>query len=114
MVLKFLFYILIDAVFEQILKISYNKRTSIDTNLNIYDDGHHVFVDITLKFFDTELEETYLLYANETLDFFYNLANAGMIRISRFKKSKSNIFFIQLPKKDKAEKAYEMIKEKLK
>ena len=49
-------------------------------NLNIYDDGQHVFVDITLKFFDTELEETYLLYANETLDFFSNLANAGMVR----------------------------------
>jgi hypothetical protein len=103
-----------DTVFEQILKISYDKRMSIDTNLNIYDDGQHVFVDIILKFFNTDLEETYLLYANETLDFFSNLANAGMIGLVPSNDSQSNIFFIQLPKKDKAEKALEMIKEKLK
>jgi hypothetical protein len=103
-----------DIVFEQILKISYNKRTSIDTNLNIYDDGQHVFVDITLKFFNTEMEETYLLYANENLDFFSNLANAGMLGLVPSKNSQSNIFFIQLPKKDQAEKALAILKEKLK
>jgi hypothetical protein len=103
-----------DEFFEKILKISYNKRISIDTNLNIYDDGQHVFVDIALKFLYTELEETYLLYANKTLDFFSNLASSGMIGLVTSKNPTSNIFFIKLPKKDQAEKALELIKEKLK
>ena len=103
-----------DAFFEQILNFSYNKRLSIDTNLNIYDDGHHVFVDITLKFLNANKEETFLLYANESLEFFYSLATAGIFGLSSKDNQSSNIFFIQLPKKDKAEKAYEIIKDKLK
>ncbi len=102
-----------NAFFEQILKISYNKKTSIDTNLNIYDDGHHIFISITLKFFNMDLEETYLLPADKTLNFFYNLANSGMIGLSPFQNPTSNVFFVQLPKKDQAEKAYNMIKEKM-
>jgi hypothetical protein len=102
------------AFFDQILKISYNRKTSIDTNLNIYDDGQHIFIDLSLKFLDTKLENTYLLYANKTLDFFYNLANSGMIGLAPFGNITRDIFFIQLPKKDQAEKAYEMIKEKIK
>jgi hypothetical protein len=102
------------AFFNQILKISYNRKISIDTNLNIYDDGHHIFIDLTLKFLNTELEDTYLLYANKTLGFFYNLANSGMIGLAPFGDQSHNIFFIQLPKKDQAEKAYEMITEKIK
>jgi hypothetical protein len=102
------------AFFEQILKISYNRKTSIDTNLNIYDDGQHIFIDLSLKFLDTKLENTYLLYANKTLDFFYNLANSGMMGLAPFGNTTRDIFFIQLPKKDQAEKAYEMINEKIK
>lgn len=102
------------AFFDQVLKISYNRKTSIDTNLNIYDDGHHIFIDLSLKFLNTPLENTYLLYANKTLDFFYNLANSGMIGLAPFGNPAHDIFFIQLPKKDQAEKAYEMIKEKIK
>jgi len=103
-----------DPFFEQILKISYGNKTTIDTNLNIYDDGHHVFVEISFNFLNTDLERNYLLYANENLDFFYNLANAGMLGLSSTDRSKSNVFFIQLPKKDRAEKAFEMITTKLK
>jgi hypothetical protein len=107
--------IYIDNVFfEQILNFSYNKRLSIDTNLNIYDDGYHVFVDITLKFLNTNKEETFLLYANESLEFFYSLATAGIFGLSSKDNQSSNVFFIQLPKKDKAEKAYDLIKDKLK
>lgn len=103
-----------DAIFEQILSMSYSQKVSIDTNLNIYDDGEHVFVDMNLKFFETGLEQNYLLYANETIDFFSNLAIAGMMGLAPSNKMQNNIFFIQLPKKDRAEIAYEMIKEKLK
>ncbi len=59
-------------------------------------------------------KEDYLLYANENLDFFYSLANSGMLGLSSTNNSKSNVFFIQLPKKDMAEKAFEMIRKKLK
>ena len=103
-----------DTLFEQILNFSYNKRISIDTNLNIYDDGYHVFVDITLKFLNANKEKTFLLYANESLEFFYNLATAGIFGLVSKDNPSSNIFFIQLPKKDKAEKAYDIIKDKLK
>ncbi len=103
-----------DKIFENILNISYNKKISIDTTLNIYDDGFHIFVDINLNFFDTELDENFLLYANENLDFFYNLSNSGVLGLAPANKSGSNLFFIQLPKKDRAVKAFEMIQKKLK
>ena len=103
-----------NAFFDQILKISYNRKTSIDTNLNIYDDGHHIFIDLSLKFLDTPLENTYLLYANKTLDFFYNLANSGMIGLAPFGNPTLIFFLFNYQKKNQAEKAYEMIKEKIK
>ncbi len=103
-----------DQLFDNILDNSYNKKTSIDTILNIYDDGSHIFVDINLNFFDMGLEENFLLYANETLEFFYNLSNSGMLGLAPTSKSKPNVFFIQLPKKERAEKAFEMIQSKLK
>jgi hypothetical protein len=103
-----------DQLFDNIVNNSYNKKISIDTTLNIYDDGSHIFVDINLNFFDMGLEENFLLYANETWDFFYNLSNAGMLGLAPASKSKSNVFFIQLPKKERAEKAFEMIQKKLK
>ncbi len=103
-----------DRLFDNIVNNSYNKKISIDTTLNIYDDGSHIFVDINLNFFDMDMEESFLLYANETLDFFYNLSNAGMLGLAPASKSKSNVFFIQLPKKERAEKAFEMIQKKLK
>ncbi len=103
-----------DQFFEQILKISYGNKMTIDTNLNIYDDGRHVFVEISFNFLNSHLEGNYLLYANENLDFFYNLATAGILGLSSTDRSKSNVFFIQLPKKDRAEKAFEMITKKLK
>ncbi|MDP8906813.1 MAG: hypothetical protein M3M88_04770, partial [Thermoproteota archaeon] len=78
-----------DQLFDNIVINSYNKKTSIDTTLNIYDDGSHIFVDINLNFFDMGLEDNFLLYANETLDFFYNLSNAGMLGLAPASKSKS-------------------------
>ncbi|HYO06786.1 MAG TPA: hypothetical protein VER14_07365 [Phototrophicaceae bacterium] len=103
-----------DQLFDNIVNKSYNKKISIDTTLNIYDDGSHIFVDINLNFFDMGLEENFLLYANETLDFFYNLSTAGMLGLAPASKSQANVFFIQLPKKERAEKAFEMIQKKLK
>lgn len=100
-------------LFEQILNFSYNKSVTVDTNINIYDDGYNVFVDITLKFLNINKEESFLLYANESLEFFHSLATAGIFGLTSKENKSSNVFFIQLPKKDKAEKAYDIIKDKL-
>ena len=103
-----------DDQFENIMSKSYGKSNLIDTNLNIYDDGHHVFVNLNVNFLNDDLEFDFLLYANETIDFFRFLSLAGMLGIAPQKsRGSSNIFFVQLPKKDKAEKALELIKSKL-
>ncbi len=104
-----------NSLFENILKISYGKKIAVDTNLNIYDDGEHIFVNVNLRFLDEAIEEDFLLYANETLDFFKNLSETGMLGIApKDSGSGSNVFFIQLPKIEQAQKAYELIKIKLK
>ena len=103
-----------DFQFENIMSKSYGKSNVIDTNLNIYDDGHHVFVNLNVNFLNNDLEFDFLLYANETIDFFRFLSAAGMLGIAPQKsRNGNNIFFVQLPKKDKAEKAFELIKSKL-
>jgi hypothetical protein len=103
-----------DVQFENIMRKSYGKSNLIDTNLNIYDDGHHVFVNLNVKFLNDDLEFDFLFYANETIDFFRFLSSAGMLGIAPQKsRNSNNIFFVQLPKKDKAEKAFELIKSKL-
>jgi len=101
------------AEFKNIMKISHGKPNSIDTNLNIFDDGFHVFVNLNFKFIKSNLEYDFLLYANETLDFFRFLSYAGMIGIAPADSSGANVFFIQLPKKNQAIKAYEIIVSKL-
>jgi hypothetical protein len=104
-----------DVQFENIMSKSYGKSNLIDTNLNIYDDGHHVFVNLNINFLNDDLEFDFLLDANETIDFFRFLSSAGMLGIApQISRNSSNIFFVQLPKKDKAEKAFELIKSKLK
>lgn len=106
--------IVVDSVeFENIMKVSQGKPNSIDTNLNIFDDGFHVFVNVNIKFMNHTLEYDFLLYANETLDFFKSLSLAGMIGIAPKDSSGANVFFIQLPRKDQAIKAFELITSKL-
>lgn len=100
--------------FSAIMSISNGKHNIIDTNLNIFDDGIHVFVNLNIKFINTPLEFDYLLYANETIDFFKFLSLSGMVGIVPHHATGSNVFFVQLPRKDQAIKAYELIVSKLK
>lgn len=102
-----------DVQFESIISKSYGKPNLIDTNLNIFDDGQHVFVNLNINFLNADLEFDFLLYANESIDFFKFLSSAGMLGIAPHESKSSNIFFVQLPKKDQAEKAFELIKSKL-
>jgi hypothetical protein len=101
------------SLFATIMKSSYGKANLIDTNLNIYDDGNHVFVNLNVNFLKTDLNFDFLLYANETIDFFESLAASGMLGIAPHQSSNNNIFFVQLPKRDNAENALRMIRSKL-
>ncbi|MDE1767618.1 MAG: hypothetical protein KGI27_15295, partial [Thaumarchaeota archaeon] len=52
--------------FDDIMKAIVGKPVSVETNLNILQDGlGHVFVKMTLHF-SQEIEEKVLLYANES------------------------------------------------
>jgi hypothetical protein len=74
-------------------------------------------VDIRLKFLDVGINENYLFYANDMLEFFEALSNTGLIALApslSHGSSDSNIFMIQLPKIEAAENALEIIKSNIK
>jgi hypothetical protein len=99
--------------YDEIMKKIYIKKVAVDTLLNIFHDGHHVFVDIEMKFLDTDLQENFLLYANEMIEFFESLSETGLISLAPDPSSvnnQSNVFMIQLPRKEQAEKALQIIR----
>jgi len=106
--------ILGDRKFDDIMSKIQGKAVSVNTNLNILQDGlGHVFVEITLDFSYGEIHEEFLVYANESLEFFESLANTTMFALSPPGYSEVNqdkIFMVQLPKPDKATEAIDIIK----
>jgi hypothetical protein len=99
--------------YEEMLQKVYGKKVRADTLLDIFYDGQDVFVDVQVKFLDTDFEENYLLYANDMIEFFEALAESGLISLapdSSAYTNSQNVFMIQLPKKDAAEKALEIIR----
>jgi hypothetical protein len=99
--------------FDEIAKACYGKPLGVDANLNIlHDDQRHVFVEILLKFSSYGLEHKVLLYANENLQFFEYLAESGIIALApkSVGQATTNIFMVQLPRRDAAESALELIK----
>ncbi|MFQ5941897.1 MAG: hypothetical protein ACE5KA_09400 [Nitrososphaerales archaeon] len=103
--------------FDEISKACYGKTLAVDASLNIlHDDRKHVFVEMVLKFSALELEEKVLIYANENLEFFEHLAINGIIALAseRASEKSTNIFMVQLPRKEIAESALESIKSHLK
>jgi len=106
--------ILDDRKFDDIMSKIQGKPVSVNTNLNILQDGlGHVFVEITLDFSYGEIHEEFLVYANESLEFFECLANTTMLALSPPNYSEVNqdkIFMVQLPKPDKAIEAIDIIK----
>jgi hypothetical protein len=102
---------------EEVLHSVYNRNVRADTLLDIFYDGRDVFVDVQLKLLDTDFEQNFLLYANDMVEFFEALAESGMISLapdSQDSASSQNLFMIQLPKRDAAERALEIIKANLK
>ncbi len=99
--------------FEEIMRSVYGKKLAVDTLLNVFHDGQDVFVDVKLNFLNIGIEENYLLYANDMLEFFESLTITGMIGIASngsYSQNTSNMFMIQLPKTEAAENALRIIK----
>tara|TARA_B100001971_G_C17806311_1_gene341812 strand:+ start:146 stop:577 length:432 start_codon:yes stop_codon:yes gene_type:complete len=103
-----------DRRFDDIMSKIQGKPISVNTNLNILQDGlGHVFVEITLDFSYGDIHEEFLIYANESLEFFESLANTTMFALSPPNYSEVNqdkIFMVQLPKPEKAIEAIDIIK----
>ena len=106
--------ILTDRKFDDLMSKIQGKAVSVNTNLNILQDGlGHVFVEITLDFSYGEIHEEFLVYANESLEFFESLANTTMLALSPPNYSEVNqdkIFMVQLPKPERAIEAIDIIK----
>ena len=103
-----------DRRFDDIMSKIQGKPISVNTNLNILQDGlGHVFVEITLDFSYGDIHEEFLIYANESLEFFESLANTTMFALSPPNYSEVNqdkIFMVQLPKPEKAIEAIDIMK----
>ena len=103
--------------YDEILSKVAGKALSINTDLNILQDGMgHVFVEIALTFSQGGIVEKILVNANKNISFFESLAKTSMLALSSPKSSygKDNVFMIQLPKPEKAEDVREIIEKGLK
>jgi len=96
--------------FDDILNKVAGKPLSVDTNLNILQDGMgHVFVEMLLTFSHGGINEKILINANENLEFFESLAENTMLAIASVNHPEK-IFMIQLPKPERTIEAFEIIK----
>ena len=96
--------------FDDMLNKVAGKPLSVDTNLNILQDGlGHVFVEMLLTFSEGGINEKILINANENLEFFESLAKNTMLAIASVDHPEK-IFMIQLPKPEKTNEALEIIK----
>jgi len=96
--------------FDDMLNKVAGKPLSVDTNLNILQDGlGHVFVEMFLTFSHGEISEKILVNANENFEFFESLAKNTMLAIASVNHPEK-IFMIQLPKPEKTHEALEIIK----
>jgi hypothetical protein len=109
--------IYIDAKrYDEIMNAIYGKKLAVDTLLDIFHDGQDVFVDVRFNFLDVGIKENYLFHANGMLEFFQALSDTGLISLapSLSGGNSSNIFMVQLPKRELAENAFEIIKSNVK
>ena len=100
---------------ETLSKIA-GKSLSINTDLNILQDGlGNVFVEVVLTLSKEEIVEKFIINAKTDLGFFESLAKTSMIALSSPKSNygKDNVFMIQLPRPEKAQDALDIIKNAL-
>lgn len=104
--------ILAEKRFSEIMDKIAGKSVSVDTSLNILQNGlGNVFVEISLNFSDGGIKEEVLLYANDSKEFFELLAKTSMLSLSspHSEVGQENVFMIQLPKPEKAVNALDII-----
>ena len=105
-----------ESQFNQMMDKIAGKPVSVDTNLNILQNGKgNVFVEISLDFSAGNIHEKILLYANDSIEFFESLAKTSMLALSSTQSQvgQENVFMIQLPRPEKALNALEIIKKGL-
>ena len=96
--------------FDDMLNKVFGKPLSVDTNLNILQDGlGHVFVEMLLTFSHGDINEKILINANENIEFFESLAETTMLAIASVDHPEK-IFMIQLPKPERTREALEIIR----
>ena len=96
--------------FDDMLNKVSGKPLSVDTNLNILQDGlGHVFVEMLLTFSHGGINEKIIVNANENIEFFESLAENTMLAIASVDHPEK-IFMIQLPKPERTREAFEIIK----
>ena len=103
--------------YDYIISLVAGNPVSVDTDLNILQDGlGHVFVEVLLTFSLAGITEKILVNANRDLAFFESLAETSMIAISspRSHYGRENVFVINLPRPDKAHDALKIIRNGLK
>ena len=108
--------ILEEKKYDDIISNVAGKSLSINTDLNILQDGlGHVFVEIVLTFSQGGIVEKIMINANNHLEFFQSLAKTSMLSLSSPKSNygKDNVFMIQLPRPEKAQDALEIIQNAL-
>ena len=99
--------------FDDMLNKVSGKPLSVDTNLNILQDGlGHVFVEMLLTFSHGGINEKILINANDNVEFFESLAENTMLAIASVEHPEK-IFMIQLPKPERTRDALEIIKDGL-
>ena len=106
--------ILTDRKFDDMMSKIQGKPISVNTNLNILQDGlGHVFVEVSLDFSYGNIHEKFLINATESVAFFEALTDTTMLALSPPNYSDVNqdkIFMVQLPKPEKAVHALDIIK----
>ena len=98
--------------YEEILSRNAGQSFSVNTDLNILQDGlGNVFVGVVLTFSKGNIVEKFLVNAKTDLMFFESLAKTSMLALSSPKShyGKDNVFMIQLPRPEKAQNALEII-----
>ncbi|MFQ5475945.1 MAG: hypothetical protein ACE5DT_02815 [Nitrosopumilus sp.] len=105
-----------DKKYDEMLSKVAGQSLSINTDLNILQDGlGNVFVEVTLTFSKGNIVEKFLVNAKTDLSFFESLAKTSMLALSSPKShyGKDNVFMIQLPRPEKAQDALEIIQNAL-
>ncbi len=98
--------------YDEMLSKVAGKSLSINTDLNILQDGlGNVFVEVVLTFSKGNIVEKFLINAKTDLSFFESLAKTSMLALSspHSRYGKDNVFMIQLPRPEKAHDALAII-----